>query len=70
MPLPMCPALLYWNVFMLKAVLSKAQLFFFRRVGERRGERERIKCVYNKGFGAFGPQTVDHILIPVAETKL
>lgn len=56
--------------FMLKAVLSKTHLFFFQRVEGRRGEGERTKCICNKGSGVFGPQTTDHILIPVAETKL
>lgn len=61
MPLPTCPAPLFWNVFMPRAVLTKVQLFFFQRVGGRKGERERIKCICSKGFGTVGPQTVDHI---------
>lgn len=58
---------------MLTAVLSKAQLFFFfffpPESGGRWGEGERIKQNCNKGFGAFGSQAADHILIPVAETE-
>ena len=60
---------------MLTAVVSKAQLFFFQKGvggegGKKRENGERSKCNCNKGFGAFGSQTADHILIPVAETEL